>query len=412
MMPPSPLSTASTDDSDIDAQPADTPAATAPPAPRWRLPTPVLAGTAVIGVAALGIFVEIFRRDTATDLAAHADMTVTALRTGEWQGNFLFYGLNALFAGFTTDERTIRISAAAILTLSVMAKYLVTWRFADRELQREGVGRGSVTGLAAVLVLLMLCFSIPTKTIYIGQLPANVWHNSTTILLMPFAVLLFATSLAYVRTLDRKWLLWALGVGLLGILTKPTFAMALGFVLPVFALVERRQARAVAGAVVLSVGLAVLIGLQYLYIYHLGPGTAETDSNVVLKPFHVWEMYTDNVLRSVLASVAFPLVALAVLRRRLWSYDAFRFAVLLTIVGIGMFALLSETGPREFDGNFAWQAYVAVYVLFMVTLVRSISAWRAGLNRIAASAIAIAFLVHVASGIWFVTQMFHRGTPI
>lgn len=391
---------------------ADPPLAEEPTQPWWRVPSSVLAGTVLVGVAALVIFVQIFRRDVAADLAPHADMTIAAIQSGDWPGNFLFYGLNAVFAGFSTDVRVVRIAAAVILTLAVMAKYVVSWRFADMELRRLGVGQGSVPALAAVLVLLMFCFSIPTTTFYIGQLPANVWHNSTTILLMPFAILLFATSLAYVRTLDRKWLIWALVVGLLGILTKPTFAMALGFALPLFALVERRSLRAFGGAVALSVGLAVLIGLQYLYIYHLGPGTAETDSDVVLKPFHVWQTYSQSIWVSVLASLAFPLVALAVLRRRLWSYDAFRLAVLVTITAVGMFALLSEVGPREFDGNFAWQAYVAVFMLFMVVLVRSIAAWREGLDRFSIALIATGFLVHVASGGWFFWQLFDRGVVV
>ncbi len=407
--PPSPSPTVPSDDATAAAATA---AVAAPHAPWWRFPAPVLIGAGAIGLIALAIFVEIFRRDVATDLAVHADMTIVALQSGEWQGNVLFYGLNALFAGFSTDERTVRIAAAAVLTLAVSAKYLVTWRFADGELRRDGVGRGSVPALAVLLVLLMLCFSLPTKTIYIGQLPANVWHNSTTILLMPFAVLLFTTSLAYVRTLDPRWLLWALGVGLLGILAKPTFAMAVGFVLPVFALLERRQRRAVGGALALSVGLATLIVVQYFYVYYLGPGTSEADSDVVLKPWHVWSVYSESIWRSVLASIAFPLVALVVLRRRLWSYDAFRYAVLLTVVGIGMFALLSETGPRELDGNFAWQAYVAVYMLFMVVLVRSISAWRAGLHWVATAILGVAFLVHVVSGVRFVLEMFERGNPI
>jgi hypothetical protein len=377
-----------------------------------RIGAPALFAAGFVGLAALAIFIQIFRLDVSTDLAPHADMTVAALKTGDWPGNFLFYGLNALFAGFSTDVRLVRVSAAAILTVAVVAKYLLSYRFASAELRRIGVGASPAT-TAGVIAALMFAFSIPTGTAYIGQLPANVWHNSTTIVLMPLSLGLFALTLAYVRTGVRKWLLWAILVGALGVATKPTFAMALGFALPLFALLQRRDLRSVRDTLGLSIVLALAVGLQYLYIYKAGPGTTESDSSVVLRPLHVWESYTASIPLSLLASLALPLVALAVLRRRLWDYDAFRYASLLTVVAIAMFALLSESGPREFDGNFAWQSYVAVFLLFLVTTVRGLAAWReGGLQLVAKLLLGAAFVAHVAAGAWFLFYMFDRGTII
>lgn len=377
-----------------------------------RIGTPALVAAGFVGLAGLAIFIQIFRLDVSTDLAPHADMTVNALKTGDWPGNFLFYGLNALFAGFSTDVRLIRVSAAGILTVAVVAKYLLSYRFATAELRRVGLDASPVT-TAAVIAALMFAFSIPTATPYIGQLPANVWHNSTTIVLMPLSLGLFALTLAYVRTGVRKWLLWAILVGALGVATKPTFAMALGFALPLFALVQRRDLRSLRDTVGLSVVLAFAVGLQYLYIYKAGPGTSEAESSVVLRPLHVWESYTSSIPLSLLASLALPIVALVVLRRRLWDYDAFRYAALLTVVAIAMFALLSETGPREFDGNFAWQSYVAVFLLFLVTTVCGLGAWRQGALRLVEKALlGAAFVAHVAAGCWFLFYMFDRGTII
>lgn len=375
-----------------------------------RIGAPALLGAAFVGLAALTIFIQIFRLDVATDLGPHADMTVDALKTGDWPGNFLFYGLNALFAGFSADARLIRVSSAAILTVAIVAKYLLSYRVAVDELRRLGL-TGSRVVTATVLVALMFAFSIPTRTVYLGQLPANVWHNSTTILLMPLALGLFVLTLAYVRTGTRKLLLWAVVVGALGIATKPTFTMALGFTLPLFALAERRNLRSFRDTVGLSVALALVVGLQYLYIYKAGPGTGEADSSVTLDPLNVWESYSTSIPLSLLASLAFPLVALTVLRGRLWGYDAFRYATGLTVVAIAMFVLLSETGPREFDGNFAWQSYVAVFLLFLVTTIRGLAAWRqGGVGLLGRALLSAAFLAHVLAGAWFLYFMFDHGS--
>jgi nitric oxide reductase large subunit len=35
------------------------------------------------------------------------------------------------------------------------------------------------------------------------------------------------------------------------------------------------------------------------------------------------------------------------------------------VAALAIFSLFSETGPREFEGNFVWQAYLANYCLFV-----------------------------------------------
>lgn len=369
--------------------------------------------TAAAAVLGLAVFATIFTRNFAGDLELHTEMTLEAVETGRFEGNFLFYLLNAAASGFADDLRLIRGASAALLAGAVAAKFAVSWRIARAEV---GAGRAHRTsaiwlGIPVAIWLVLLAFSLQTGTVYLGQLPPNVWHNSTTIFLMPFALWLFAATLAYLRTGAPPMLWWVLAAGALNVAIKPSFAMVTLVVFPLACLTQFGWDARLRRALYACAGVAVLIGLQYLYIFEVGD---DTGSGVTLDPFAVWSFYSTNIPWSLLASLAFPLVALAAYRRRLWRFDFFRYAAALTAVAIAMFVVLAETGLRAFDGNFMWQAVVCVYVLFLSTIIGVLRIWlesgaRSAGARVAVVAVTAAFLAHVAAGIGYLAYYLETG---
>ena len=130
-----------------------------------------------------------------TDIQAHVRKTQDVINGSTPPGaDFLYYLTIYAVALFSTKKVLLGISSVVLLSLAITAKFEITKRFMASQI---GIGNTS-SGLFILLFsnLLLLAFSLPTSSIlkgqfYLGQTPPNVWHNSTTILLMPFALVLF-----------------------------------------------------------------------------------------------------------------------------------------------------------------------------------------------------------------------------
>jgi hypothetical protein len=331
-----------------------------------------------------------------SDLQAHTALTIAGLKGGHFPGNPLFYWLDALLAGFKADEHRLFRAMVVILAASVGAKAYLTVRFAAGSVERMPRWGALLIGLG------LLAFGLPIGLKYPAFVPPNVWHNSTTMLLMPFAFGLFWASLQYLREPSRNLLWLMLVLVALNVLAKPSFLFCWLAVFPIAVLLrERRPARLVGPALVCLAGGLFTIA-EYVYIYKIGDGDPSNQpSGVRIAPMHVWSFYTDHEVLSFLAGFAFPIVALILGGAAIRSSWAVRYAGGLAIVGLLWFVLFTETGYREFHGNFMWQAIVTNYLLFAAVLT-AVVAWvretRLGRRQLLVLAV---FGLHVLGGLLF-----------
>jgi hypothetical protein len=349
-------------------------------------------------------------------------MTRAAEASGTFPGNPGFYFMNALLAGWSDDDKLLRGSLLVLLSVATAFKAWASIGVIGGELRQEGPDATAPAGsrlplmafVAAVLLTFAFSFHFGSQNHYLGQIPANVWHNSTVVFLMPFAVALFALAVRYLRTGDTGLVKWLIVLGVLNVLAKPSFTFCFLPIFPIAALLRFGWGtpafwRAV--GVTAAIGAAVL--LQYVYIYVVKPeGTGmANDGSLALGPFDVWSYYSTSIPFSLLASYVFPIVALALGGRRIAGNLGVQLALAMTVVGLVEFALIKETGSRMFDGNFLWQAIVATYMLFLALVAATLRwiratgwSWRNGL-------VTIAFLAHVVAGLvylngWFDTKAF------
>lgn len=374
----------------------------------------------ILGLILLAVHGAIFgaefrTRDIVTDLELHAKIVRVAIEEHTFPGNFLFYLTSAVGAGFGTSDLAIKVSMTVVLAGSVALKYAASVALAAR----ESAAGMAPTGLVVAVALLSFAFSLPTSEVYLGQIPPNVWHNSTTIFLMPFALVLFGVSAQYLRDGERRWLWAMLLAAAFNVAAKPSLLFALLVVFPIFAMVRFRLARRSWEALGATAVMGVFVLIQYVYtfksgsteaVYQAGNFGVSGESHVRVQFLHVWRYYSDSILLSLAASFAFPVVALAAYRRRLLDDDLVRYALALAGAGIGVFAVLTETGVREFHGNFIWQAIVANYILFLVTLIRIWPLLDFARDRIRSSLVAVAFSAHVVAGLYFLAYYFSNRT--
>jgi hypothetical protein len=236
---------------------------------------------------------------------------------------------------------------------------------------------------------------------------------------MPFALLLFWTTAQFLRTGSRTWLLRAAAAGALNVAIKPSVVFAVLPVFPLLALVRFRGSRALWQAWGLTAFLAGLVLLQYLYLYQTGANETlyrasgfygSGNSSIEINPFHVWNHFSNSIVLSLLASTAFPLVALAVYRRKLVEYDLVRYAGALFGASLVIWSVFTETGVREFHANFAWGAIASNYILFMVILIRVWALREARPSRLTTGAVGAAFAAHVAAGAAFLVYYLSNKT--
>lgn len=372
-------------------------------------------------------------QNVTTDIQPHAYyVRDAAIGKVPLPANFLYYlSVYIVSLGNVGVWQRLCFASAVVLGLSVTAKFALTRRLLAGAITKSSLcmlpqkGRLSA-GLLSLLfsLALLIVSSIPMRLFraggyfYLGQIPPNVWHNSTTIYLMPFALLLFHRSwLQISNPSDRKGLWLILLLVALNVFAKPSFIFVFLAVYPLFMLraALRRANLRLFFLNMVPVAVAGLLTLgMYLLIYAFSFGTTNPlhvgRSGVAIRPFMVWRSFSPDIPLSVLLSLVFP-AAYVLLYPKESGEPLMRYAWSLYIASVLIFILFAETGPRLSHGNFFWQTVVCAYILFFVTCARfsqrlfasGVKQWK---NRILVACLS----AHVLSGMVYLPSIFVRGT--
>lgn len=291
-----------------------------------------------------------------------------------------------------------------LLSLAVGAKYVLIKQYLTLD---------STKMLLLFSISLLIVTNLPgPKNFIIGQFPPNLWHNSTSIFLMPFAVGLFWQGLKYWENPSRKIAISILILLLINVIIKPSFAFVF---VPVFGVMSLWRWRfsvnfwRIVGVGTLAV---ILIGMEYYAIFQwnsfrTGP---QPETGLTIAPFHVWSFHSTHIIWSLIASIAFPLSYIILFPKRILTSFPLQFAWALFAFGLFIFIMIAETGLREFDANFIWQCYISNFLLFLVT----IKDWQqkqtsSPFSPLASRISTLLFSLHLLSGIAYLLKIFISG---
>jgi hypothetical protein len=198
------------------------------------------------------------------------------------------------------------------------------------------------------------------KSVYLGQIAPTIWHNSTTILVMPVVILLFSASSRWLGAPTTRNATLTSGLCVLSAAIKPSYAIALLFVLvPWYCYIALKTTGM---SLLRLVGhIAILLGpvigtllIQWLLI--------ASYTAITIAPFGVWSLYSPNPIASLMLSLAFPL-AVSILYRGCWRGNVgFVLAWAVFAVALMEFILLAEEGVRFNHANFLWGPCMALCV--------------------------------------------------
>jgi hypothetical protein len=378
----------------------------------------------VVFIVFLGYYLLLLFRHTSSDIQAHANIAYSyAVNNDKLFPNFLYFFLVALFAGFSKNIYLYYGASAVLISLALSFKFFLSQYY----LRKYSLSENSKTSYLLSATAMMFAFALPginffqSNEYYLGQLPPNVWHNSTVIFLMPFAILLFFKSynLLFIDSVSKReeqWHIFFLIVA--NTLIKPSFLFTLipsvFFFFVWFSLFSKTNKKRMRLLLPFIAGL-VFIAIEYYLIYiraHISNvANSAAKSRVIIEPFVVWKNYSPNMLVALITSCFFPLIYVLISRGKVLKNTMVQFAGFNYIVALGIFILFAEEGPRKFDANFCWQVIVAAYLLFFSFLLHFIKENKIkSLSRINQYIIGSTFLLHFIWGIvYWIKIIIFRG---
>lgn len=360
-----------------------------------------------------GYFVLLLFRHTSSDIQAHAGIAYAyAVNGDKLFPNFLYFFLVAFLSGFSANMHIYYAASVVLIAAAVAAKFFISKKMLQQYCGSRNIGKESFL-LPAVMMLFV--FALPSLNFfnfnqyYYGQLPPNVWHNSTVIFLMPFSILLFFSScqLLYEEKKPVKPLLIRIFIlVIINALIKPSFLFTIIPAVGIIALFKAIAKRSLyfAGILLPYVAGVFVVALQYYLIFkqnHISGVVDEgTKSDVSIAPFEVWSYYSVNMLWSFVASCFFPLVYFISTKAAILKKPMVQLASLNYLGAVAVWVLFAETGFRKYHANFCWQAIVASYLLFLTLLIQFIKDSKSGeINKWQRIVTGGAFLLHFVWGV-------------
>jgi hypothetical protein len=375
----------------------------------------------LIFLISFSIFWGFYHQGILTDIKIHLDKVIGVIEGKMNLGaNFLYFlilYLAAMVVG--ADPANLYLAAAFLLASAVSAKYLLTHKF----LAKFGGGGASTSGYRSFLaVALIFVFSIPIVKAfggyyYRGSLPPNVWHNSTTIFLMPFALLLFWQSYEQLVDPTNKRIAWLALLVVLNIVIKPSYCFVFIVAYPLF-LWKRFRFSKDFWLNLIPIFVAVgLVAAQHFLIFELGLSKTGFDdaSRVKIAPFKVWSSASPNIPVSLFGTLLFPIIYIFFYFKEARRDLLIQYTVFGHLVALAIYALFMETGDRQFHGNFGWQGMVTAYTLFLAVaslfiknLTGSDTEGNGGLAALSGkNKVILAFFgLHLISGLIYIVKIF------
>lgn len=272
----------------------------------------------------------------------------------------LFYYVVGLFE----SEFLNMIVVGLLMSFAVLFKFHLTIRLLKDSLVSE-----KSAYLGAILLLFM--FGLPSlfllhKAMYMGNYVPNVWHNTTTIFLMPFAILLFIE--LFVK--EQKKYFYIVLLIIVNAIIKPSFLFVLLPTLGVFVIYEFYQNRTLTSNqnskyyVVAIVAISILILIQKTLIF---------DSNTSTNTIALGFIHSSNsqlplyyLPFALVASFGVPLWY--VVTKHWYKNKTIMASLLALIFALIISFVVSEEGSRAKHGNFSWQIIPSYYLFLLFTL--------------------------------------------
>jgi hydrogenase-4 membrane subunit HyfE len=255
----------------------------------------------------------------------------------------------------------------------------------------------SVTLLAPFMIL-----ALEDGLFYFGYIGLANYHNPTIHLLKPFALgcLILAekglnrnSNNSLLIILSATFIILSAGI-------KPNFALtflpALGIVF-LYLLITKQEFDKNMIIWGFAVPSLLVLTIQYFGLY----GNKDTNIAIIWAPFIVKKAFSDFLFIKFLLSSLFVLQGLVVFRHQLLTDRILLLGWIMFSIGIFQTYFLAESGERMLHANFGWSGQIALFLLIVIILRKSLIFYftdkiQSNLEKLAGL---ITYSMHLAGGI-------------
>lgn len=329
----------------------------------------------VIGIFALmvGIFAYImFVIKWNSDLPAHAHIAQQMLEEHRlFSTNFLMYFLINLLTFFTGAKYPMRAVLVLLLAAANTAKYAIV-REAFREWTSYKTAKLASFSMLFVYIIPLMYFLKPlgiflsADNMYWGYYVPNVWHNSTILCMMPFAIACYLLSVKqFKQYTDRRNKYISLFL-VLSVLVKPSFFFVYVIAYPIIMLSQYGLSKTFSKSLLPLLAGGICLVYEYVTIYYSG---VNDGSSVVIDIAQLFTLdFWQSHILYLVVSLSLPLLFLCLYGRTIVRDPEFWFVLIMLVCGLGIMWCCRETGPRATHGNFGWQTIAAMWFVYFYML--------------------------------------------
>lgn len=370
-----------------------------------------------------------------SDMSDHAYYAREMLKEGRlFSNNFLMYFLINLFSGFSGTIHSTKAALVMLLSVSNTSKYIIVKRAFGSWCHRK---QAMVASLALLIV-----FAVPSlfflnlfgsvlgeDVMYMGYCVPNVWHNSTILCMMPFAILTYFLSVKQLEDYDktRNGLITLFVV--LGALIKPSFFFVYAVAYPIMIFAKYQCKREFFFSLIPILCGCLCVLYEFFTIYTpaaVADVVDENNSGVVIDimPLFTFDFWQPRLLKLGI-SLVLPIAFLMVYWKVICKNKEFWFVFIMLVIALGISWCCHETGPRADHGNFGWQVVAAMWFVYyyMLKIILKERMLEGGVMNTETtnpkvshllSSKTVVFLalysVHVFSGVWYLVRYLITGT--
>lgn len=329
----------------------------------------------VIGIFALmvSIFAYImFVVKWNSDLPAHAHIAQQMLEEHRlFSTNFLMYFLINLLTFFTGAKYPMRAVLVLLLAAANTAKYTIV-REAFREWTSSKTAKLASFSMLFVYIIPLMYFLKPlgiflsADNMYWGYYVPNVWHNSTILCMMPFAIACYLLSVKqFKQYTDRRNKYISLFL-VLSVLVKPSFFFVYVIAYPIIMLSQYGLSKTFSKSLLPLLAGGICLVYEYVTIYYSG---VNDGSSVVIDIAQLFTLdFWQSRILYLVVSLSLPLLFLCLYGRTIVRDPEFWFVLIMLVCGLGIMWCCRETGPRATHGNFGWQTIAAMWFVYFYML--------------------------------------------
>jgi len=319
----------------------------------------ILSYDALIVFFVMAVFFYYIMNYVVSDLPAHADIAIGMLNNHTlFTNNFLLYLLANLFSGFSGDITAVRLSLVLLISVAEAAKYLITKSVFQKY---TSINKSVLCSICLLVVYIIPWLSFDINSLYLSYLVPNLWHNSTIIFSIPFAIGMYLFSVELFDSFQNSTIVKLSVCTILCVLVKPSFFLVWICVYPFFILYRYGWTKSLLICMTPAVLGCVCLGYEYLSIFD----NSSQDGvyfglriPIKLVPFSI----------KMITSLSFPVVFAFVYNKFILKDKEFWFNVCLLFAAVVIWLFLHESGPRASDGNFYWQIVPCMWLFFAYIL--------------------------------------------